>query len=47
MRWRRGGWEGLPRWAAPLGALIGGSLLVYLLACLLLAVYLGFDPIVF
>jgi hypothetical protein len=28
-------------------ALIGGSVLVYLLLCLFLAVYLWFNPIVF
>ena len=47
MAWRRGGWKGLPRWAAVLVALIGGSVLIYLLICLFLAVYLWFNPIVF
>jgi hypothetical protein len=28
-------------------ALIGGSILIYLLLCLFLAVYLWFNPIVF
>ena len=39
--------RGLPRWAAAMGALIGGSVLIYLLICLFLAVYLWFNPIVF
>ncbi len=39
--------RGLPRWAAALVALIGGSVLIYLLLCLFLAVYLWFNPIVF
>ena len=47
MRLRDDGMGGLPRWAAALLALIGGSVLVYLLVCLLLAVYLWFDPIVY
>jgi hypothetical protein len=47
MRWRRGGWEGLPRWAAALVPVIGGSVFVYLLVCLLLVVYLWLGPIVF
>jgi hypothetical protein len=37
----------LPRWSAALVALIGGSVLIYLLACLFLAVYLWLNPIVF
>ena len=47
MGWRGDRPEGLPRWAAALVALIGGSVLVYLLLCLFLAVYLWFNPIVF
>jgi hypothetical protein len=47
MRWRRGELEGLPRWAAALVALIGGSALAYVLVCLSLIVYLWLDPIVF
>ena len=47
MRWEDDGRRGLPRWAAALVALIGGSVLVYLLVCLFLAVYLWFNPIVF
>ena len=48
MRWERdGNRRGLPRWAAALVALIRGSVLVYLLICLFLAVYLWFNPIVF
>ncbi len=47
MRRMRGRWEGMPGWAAALVALIGGSVLVYLLVCLLLAVYLWLNPIVF
>jgi hypothetical protein len=35
------------RWAAALVALIGGTVLIYLLAALFLAVYLWFNPIVF
>ena len=47
MRWRGDELEGLPRWAASLAALIGGSALVYFLVCLSLVVYLWLDPIVF
>ncbi len=48
MRWERSNnRRGLPRWAAALVALIGGSVLIYLLLCLFLAVYLWFNPIVF
>ncbi len=47
MRWRGDRLRGLPRWAAALGPLIGGSALIYLLVCLFLAVYLWFNPIVF
>jgi hypothetical protein len=47
MRWKGDGPRGLPRWAAALVALIGGSILIYLLLCLFLAVYLWFNPIVF
>ncbi len=47
MRWGRGGWKGLPGWAAMLVVLLGGTVLIYLLVCLFLAVYLWFNPIVF
>ncbi len=47
MRWMGDHLRGLPRWAAALVALIGGSVLIYLLVCLFLAVYLWFNPIVF
>jgi hypothetical protein len=47
MRWKGDVPRGLPRWAAALVALIGGSMLIYLLLCLFLAVYLWFSPIVF
>jgi hypothetical protein len=47
MRWKGDGPRGLPRWVAALVALIGGSILIYLLLCLFLAVYLWFNPIVF
>ncbi len=47
MKRERGGWRGLPGWAAALVALIGGTVLIYLLVCLFLAVYLWFNPIVF
>ena len=47
MRWRRGGWRDLPGWAVILVTLLGGTVLIYLLVCLFLAVYLWFNPIVF
>ncbi len=47
MRWMGDHLRGLPRWAAALGALIGESVLIYLLVCLFLAVYLWFKTIVF
>jgi len=47
MEWRRDGWRGLPRWVAVLVTLLGGTVLIYSLVCLFLAVYLWFDPIVF
>jgi hypothetical protein len=47
MRWRGDHPGGLPRWAAALVAVIGGSVLIFLLLCLFLAVYLWFNPIVF
>jgi hypothetical protein len=47
MKWRGADPGGLPRWAAALVAVIGGSVLIYLLLCLFLAVYLWFNPIVF
>jgi hypothetical protein len=40
-------WRGLPRWAVIWAVLVGGPALIYLLVCLLLAVYLWFNPIVF
>jgi hypothetical protein len=46
MRWE-GNWRGLPRWAVMLVVLVGGTVLIYALACLFLAVYLWFNPIVF
>ena len=47
MRWRKDGWRGLPGWAVMLATLLGGTVLIYLLVCLFLAVYLWFNPIVF
>ena len=47
MRWMGDHPRGLPRWAAALVVMIGGSVLIYLLVCLFLAVYLGVNPIVF
>ncbi len=47
MRWMGDHLRGLPRWAAALVGLIGGSVLIYLLVCLFLAVYPWFNPIVF
>ena len=47
MRWKGDVPRGLPRSASALVALIGGSILIYLLLCLFLAVYLWFSPIVF
>ena len=47
MRWMGDQVRGLSGWAAALVALIGGSVLIYLLVCLFLAVYLWFNPIVF
>jgi hypothetical protein len=47
MRWARDSLRGLPRWVAALVAVVGGSVLIYLLVCLFLAVYLWFNPIVF
>jgi hypothetical protein len=48
MRWERyGNRRGLPRWAAALVSLLVGSVLIYSLVCLFLAVYLWFNPIVF
>ena len=47
MREEGGGSKGLPRWVVMSAVLGGGSALIYLLVCLLLAVYLWFNPIVF
>jgi hypothetical protein len=47
MRWASDNLRSLPRWAAALVAVIGGSVLVYMLVCLFLAIYLWFNPIVF
>ena len=47
MRWERGSWRGLPRWVSALVTLLVGTVLIYLLVCLFLAVYLWFNPIVF
>ena len=47
MRWERGSLRGLPGWAVMLVGLLGGTVLIYLLVCLFLAVYLWFNPIVF
>jgi hypothetical protein len=47
MKRERGGWRRLPGWAVVLVTLLGGTVLVYLLVCLFLAVYLWFNPIVF
>ena len=47
MRLRRGRWRGLPGRAVMLVTLLGGTVLIYLLVCLFLAVYLWFNPIVF
>jgi len=47
MKRERGLWRGLPRWVAVLATLLSGTVLIYLLVCLFLAVYLWFNPIVF
>ena len=47
MREEGGGSKGLPRWVVMLAVLGGGSALIYLLVCLLLPVYLWFNPTVF
>ncbi len=47
MRWERDSWRSLPGWAVMLVVLLGGTVLIYLLVCLFLAVYLWFNPIVF
>ena len=47
MRWERGSLRGLPGWVVMLVVLLGGTVLIYLLVCLFLAVYLWFNPIVF
>lgn len=47
MKWTRGSLRGLPGWAVMLVTLLGGTVLIYLLVCLFLAVYLWFNPIVF
>ena len=41
----KGGLKGLPRWVVMLVVLFGGTVLIYALACLFLAVYLWFSPI--
>ena len=46
MKWE-GNRRGLPRWAVMLVVLVGGTVLIYALVCLFLAVYLWFNPIVF
>ncbi len=47
MRREGGGPKGLPRWVVLLATLLGGTVLIYLLVSLFLAVYLWFNPIVF
>ena len=42
-----GGLKGLRRWVVALVVLLGVPVLAYLLVCLLLAVFLWFNPIVF
>jgi hypothetical protein len=39
--------KGLPRWVVMLVVKFGGPVVIYALACLFLAVYLWFNPIVF
>jgi hypothetical protein len=46
MKWE-GGRKGLPRWAVVLMVLVGGTVVIYALVCLFLAMYLWFNPIVF
>ena len=47
MKWE-GNRRGLPGWAVMLVVvLVGGTVLIYALVCLFLAVYLWFNPIVF
>jgi hypothetical protein len=40
----KGGLKGLPRWVVMLVVLFGGTVLIYALAYLFLAVYLWFSP---
>jgi hypothetical protein len=47
MRREGGSSKGLPGWVVTLMILLGGTVLIYLLVCLFLAVYLWFNPIVF
>lgn len=47
MKRESGGSKGLPGWVVMLVVLLGGSVLIYLLVSLFLAVYLWFNPIVF
>ena len=47
MKRQSGDPRGIPRWAAAVVALLVGSVLIYLLVSLFLAVYLWFNPIVF
>jgi hypothetical protein len=47
MRREGSGLRGLPRWAVMLVVLVGGTVVIYALVCLFLAVYLRFNPIVF
>ena len=47
MRRESGSSKGLPRWVVLLVTLLGGTVLIYLLVSLFLAVYLWFNPIVF
>jgi hypothetical protein len=46
MKWE-GGPKGLPRWAVVLMVLVGGTVVIYALVCLFLAMYLWFNPIIF
>ncbi len=47
MKLEGGGPRGLPGWAVMLAVLLGGTVVIYALVCLFLAVYLWFNPIVF
>ena len=47
MRWEGSSSKGMPGWVVTLMILLGGTVLIYLLVCLFLAVYLWFNPIVF